>query len=112
MVAWDHLLSWFALSADGKSPNESMTLFVTGKEVADDFAMTANVLRIEGGGLDWEVSRKERLLQMVGWNPVPFALQRLDGGRFRVAVETHLNYESSLLPRAKGVYIVPVDAAP
>ena len=112
VVAWDHLLSWFALSADGESPDESMTLFVTGKEVADDFAMTANVLRIEGGGLDWEVSRKERLLQMVGWNPVPFALQRLDGGRFRVAVETHLNYESSLLPRAKGVYIVPVETAP
>ena len=112
VVAWDHLLSWFALTADGESPDESMTLFVTGKEVADDFAMTANVLRIEGGGLDWEVSRKERLLQMVGWNPVPFALQRLDDGRFRVAVETHLNYESSLLPRAKGVYIVPVETAP
>ena len=112
VVAWDHMLSWFALSADGEAPNESMSLFITGKEVADDFAMTANVLRIEGGGLDWRVTHKERLLQMVGWNPVPFALQRQDGGRFRVAVETHLNYESSLLPRAKGVYIVAVDAAP
>ena len=111
VVAWDHMLSWFALSADGEPPDESMTLFVTGKEVADDFAMTANVLRIEGGGLDWHVTRKERLLQMVGWNPVPFALQRLDGDRFMVAVETHLNYESSLLPRAKGVYIVPVETA-
>ena len=110
VVAWDHMLSWFALSAAGETPSESMTLFITGKEVADDFAMTANVLRIEGGGLDWRVTRKERLLQMVGWNPVPFALQRLDDGRFRVAVETHLNYEGSLLPRAKGVYIVPVDA--
>ena len=112
VVAWDHMLSWFALSADGEATDESMTLFITGKEVADDFAMTANVLRIEGGGLDWRVTRKERLLQMVGWNPVPFALQRLGDGRFRVAVETHLNYESSLLPRAKGVYIVPVDTAP
>ena len=112
VVAWDHMLSWFALSSDGEEPDESMTLFVTGKEVADDFAMTANVLRIEGGGLDWQVTRKERLLQMVGWNPVPFALQRLGGGRFMVAVETHLNYEGSLLPRAKGVYIVPVETAP
>ncbi len=112
VVAWDHMLSWFALSAEGDAPGESMTLFITGKEVADDFAMTANVLRIEGGGLDWRVTRKERLLQMVGWNPVPFALQRLDGGRFMVAVETHLNYEGSLLPRAKGVYIVPVETAP
>ncbi len=112
VVAWDHMLSWFALSADGEPPDESMTLFITGKEVADDFAMTANVLRIEGGGLGWQVTRKERLLQMVGWNPVPFALQRLDGDRFMVAVETHLNYESSLLPRAKGVYIVPVETAP
>ncbi len=111
VVAWDHMLSWFALTADGEASDESMTLFVTGKEVADDFAMTANVLRIEGGGLDWQVTRKERLLQMVGWNPVPFALQRLDGGRFLVAVETHLNYESSLLPRAKGVYIVRVETA-
>ena len=110
VVAWDHMLSWFALSAEGEATDESMSLFITGKEVADDFAMTANVLRIEGGGLDWRVTRKERLLQMVGWNPVPFALQRLDDGRFRVAVETHLNYENSLLPRAKGVYIVPVNA--
>ncbi len=112
VVAWDHMLSWFALTADGEASDESMNLFVTGKEVADDFAMTANVLRIEGGGLDWQVTRKERLLQMVGWNPVPFALQRVDGGHFSVAVETHLNYESSLLPRAKGVYIVPVETAP
>ena len=47
---------------------------------------------------------------MVGWNPVPFAWQQLPDHKFRVAVETHFNYESSLLPRAKGVYIIPVDA--
>ena len=46
---------------------------------------------------------------MVGWNPVPFAIQEISDTEFRVAVETHFNYESSLLPRAKGVYIVPVD---
>jgi hypothetical protein len=46
---------------------------------------------------------------MVGWNPVPFAIQEISDTRFRVAVETYFNYESSLLPRAKGVYIVPVD---
>ena len=110
VAAWDHLLSWFALSAEGEPPDETMTLFLTGKEVADDFAMTANLLRIEGGGLGWEVRRKERLLQMVGWNPVPFATQTLDGGGYLVAVETHLNYEGSLMPRAKGVYVVAVNA--
>jgi hypothetical protein len=40
---------------------------------------------------------------------VPFAIQGPSGQEFRVAVETFFNYESSLLPRAKGVYIVPVD---
>ena len=109
IVAWDHMLSWMALNRDEDGAGKSMSLFLTGKEVADDFAMTANLLHIEGQGLDWSVERKERLLQMVGWNPVPFALQRLSEDRFRVAVETHLNYENSLLPRAKGVYIVPVD---
>ena len=46
---------------------------------------------------------------MVGWNPVPFAWQDLSGHKFRVAVETHFNYESSLLPRAKGAYFISVD---
>ena len=46
---------------------------------------------------------------MVGWNPVPFAVQRRDDTRFRVAVETHFNYEASLMPRATGVYFVDVD---
>ena len=48
---------------------------------------------------------------MVGWNPVPFAWQTLAESKFRVMVETHFDYESSLLPRAKGVYILPVDTS-
>ena len=71
--------------------------------------MTASVMRLKGSGLETRVASKERLLRMVGWNPVPFAMQRLSDQKFRIAVETHFNYESSLLPRAKGVYIVPVD---
>ena len=82
---------------------------MTGKEVAYNFAMTANILRVKNAGLDSTVEYQKRLLQMVGWNPVPFAIQELSEQKFRVAVETFFNYESSLLPRAKGVYIVPVD---
>ena len=73
--------------------------------------MTANVLRIKNDGLNSTVERKERLLQMIGWNPVPFAMQRLSDTEFRIGVETHFNYESSLLPRAKGVFFVPVDTS-
>ena len=109
IVAWDHTLSWMKLEREDTDPLPHFHLFMTGKEVADDFAMTANVLRIKDAGLESSVLYQERLLQMVGWNPVPFAVQRLSDARFRVAVETHFNYESSLLPRAKGVYIVPVD---
>ena len=111
IVDWDHALSWMLLETeqDGSAP---MNLFLTGKEVADDFAMTANVLTIGGGGLDSAIQSQQRLLQMVGWNPVPFAQQNLGDGKFLVAVETHFDYESSLLPRAKGVYIVPVDLNP
>ena len=69
------------------------------------------LMRIKGEGLDSSVECQKRLVQMVGWNPVPFALQRLPDHKFRVAVETHLNYENSLLPRARGVYIVSVDTA-
>ena len=113
LVEWDHMLSWMSLDTDpgDDTPDTAKTrfIFITGKEVADDFAMTANVMRLEGSGLETRVASKERLLRMVGWNPVPFARQTLADGRVRVAVETHLNYENSLLPRAKGVYLLTVD---
>ena len=117
IVDWDHALSWTLLdpkfsegTGDGTGDGSgSLHLFLTGKEVADNFAMTANLLRISGDGLGSAIESQQRLLQMVGWNPVPFSIQKLPGGQFLVAVETHFDYESSLLPRAKGVYIVPVD---
>ncbi len=113
LVEWDHMLSWMSLETDpdddSPEPAKTRSIFITGKEVADDFAMTANVMRLKGSGLETRVASKERLLRMVGWNPVPFARQTLTDGRVRVAVETHLNYENSLLPRAKGVYLLTVD---
>ena len=111
LVEWDHMLSWMSLDpdADSADPSKTRAIFITGKEVADDFAMTANVMQLEGSGLATRVASQERLLRMVGWNPVPFARQNLADGRVRVAVETHLNYENSLLPRAKGVYLLTVD---
>ena len=112
IVDWDHALSWMLLGDEPEDPAAARNLFLTGKEVADDFAMTANVLSIGGGGLDSAIQSQQRLLQMVGWNPVPFAQHTLGEGRFVMAVETHFDYESSLLPRAKGVYIVPVDLNP
>ena len=116
LVEWDHMLSWMSLDSDqdpndkSGDPSRTRFIFITGKEVADDFAMTANVMGLKGSGLETRVASKERLLRMVGWNPVPFARQTLADGRVRVAVETHLNYENSLLPRAKGVYLLNVDA--
>ena len=107
IVSWDHTLSWLPLGRLEEDPT-ALHLFMTGKEVADDFAMTANVLRIREAGLESAVEKSERLLQMVGWNPVPFGWQQLSEREYRMLVETHYNYESSLLPRAKGVYIVPV----
>ncbi|MFQ6030206.1 MAG: hypothetical protein ACE5Q6_22255, partial [Dehalococcoidia bacterium] len=112
IVSWDHTLSWTILGEDTDDAGQHLNVFMTGKEVADAFAMTANILRIKDAGLDSEIERQERLLQMVGWNPVPFGWQQLSDTEFRVAVETHFNYESSLLPRAKGVYFVPVNTAP
>ena len=109
IIGWDHALSWMLLGPEPEDPTESVTLFLTGKEVADDFAMTANILVMDGGGLDSTIRSQQRLLQMVGWNPVPFAQQTLDKGKFRMALETHFDYESPLLPRAKAVFIVPVD---
>ncbi len=107
IVSWDHTLSWMPLARLDEDPS-AMHLFMTGKEVADDFAMTANVLRIREDGLQSTIEKSERLLQMVGWNPVPFGWQKLSDNEYRMLVETHYNYESSLMPRAKGVYIIPV----
>ena len=120
IVDWDHALSWTLLdpepeegAADGTGKGAGpLHLFLTGKEVADNFAMTANVLKISGGGLNSAIQSQQRLLQMVGWNPVPYAMQKLPNRQFLVAVETHFDYESSLLPRAKGVYLVPVTIDP
>ncbi len=110
IVEWDHMLSWVTLQEESEE-SPSRSIFVTGKEVASDFAMTANLLRLSNTGFESTVESKERLLQMVGWNPVPFAWQTLGQGKFRVLVETHFDYDSSLLPRAKGVYIISVDAS-
>lgn len=107
LVSWDHTLSWMPLGRLENDPS-AMHLFMTGKEVAEDFAMTANVLRVREDGLNSAVEMSERLLQMVGWNPVPFGWQKLSDTEYLVLVETHYNYESSLMPRAKGVYIIPV----
>ena len=107
IVSWDHTLSWMPLGRLDNDPS-AMHLFMTGKEVADDFAMTANVLRVREDGLNSTIEKSQRLLQMVGWNPVPFGWQKLSDTEYRMLVETHYNYESSLMPRAKGVYIVPV----
>jgi len=109
VLPWDHLLSWFVLDVDTAGDEPLLHLFVTGKEVADDFAMTANVVTIRGVGLHSEVVARRRLARMVGWNPVPFLIQRLATGELRIGVETHYNYESSLLNRAKGVYWFTVE---
>ena len=107
IVSWDHTLSWLPLGRLDADP-AAMYLFMTGKEVADDFAMTANLLRVREAGLESSIEESRRLLQMVGWNPVPFGWQKLSDASYRMLVETHYNYESSLMPRAKGVYIIPV----
>ena len=109
IVPWDHALSWFTLGPADMSAGQDVSVFLTAKEVDRDFAMTANLLKIVGAGLEARVESHRRLARMVGWNPVPFAVQRLDDARFRVAVETHFNYEASLMPRATGVYFVDVD---
>ncbi len=109
LIAWDHALSWFVLEVEEGASHRAMYIFLTGKEVADDFAMTANILRVKLAGLQSSVERAQRILQMVGWNPVPFAIQRLGDHTSLVAVEANLSFQDSLLPRATGVYIVPVD---
>ena len=109
IVPWDHALSWFPLGAADLGAGGRVSVFLSAKEVDHDFAMTANLLQVRGAGLDARVESQRRLARMVGWNPVPFAVQRLDDARYRVAVETHFNYEASLMPRATGVYFVEVD---
>ena len=110
LVEWDHMLSWMSLNPDTDEDSpDTRCIFITGKEVADDFAMTADVMWLKGSGLETSVASKERLLRMVGWDPAPFARQTLRDGRVIVAVETRLNYENSLLPRAKGVYLLTVE---
>ncbi|MCS7207559.1 MAG: hypothetical protein NZ951_06490 [Dehalococcoidia bacterium] len=107
---WDHSLTLLPLDYRPSPP--TLTLLLTAKEVRDDFAMTAYVVRIaltEGGG---QVERRERLMRMVGWNPVPFALHQVGEGRVMVFLQTHYDYYTSLLPRAKGVYRVVVDTHP
>ena len=111
IVPWDHALSWFILGAADLRAGERVSVFLTAKEVDYDFAMTANLLQIGGAGLDARVESQRRLARMVGWNPVPFAVQRLGETRYRVGVQTHFNYEASLMPRATGVYFVEVDTA-
>ena len=108
IAAWDHALSWMVLENAVEGPSSNMSIFLTGKEVADDFSMTANLLQIQGKGLEANVVSTDRLLRMVGWNPVPIAIQRQGTHEFIVAVGTHYNYEASLLPRAKGVYLLPI----
>ena len=111
IVPWDHALSWFTLGAADLRAGGRVSVFLTAKEVDYDFAMTANLLQIVGAGLEARVESQRRLARMVGWNPVPFAVQRLGEGRYRVGVQTHFNYEASLMPRATGVYFVEVDTA-
>ena len=112
IVPWDHALSWFTLGAADLRAGGRVSVFLTAKEVDYDFAMTANLLQIVGAGLEARVESQRRLARMVGWNPVPFAVQRLGETRYRVGVQTHFNYEASLMPRATGVYFVEVDTAP
>lgn len=106
---WDHALTLLPLDYQESPP--TLSLFLTAKEVQEGFAMTAYFLRIVHTGVDAKVEGKERLLRMAGWNPVPFAIQQVGEHRFRVLVETFYDYRSSLLPRAKGVYIVSVETS-
>jgi len=81
---------------------------MTSKEVKDDFAMTLNALKIRFDGLESKLVEKERLIKMVGWNPVPFAYQKTSDEEIKIYIETYLNFESEVVPRAKGVYTVLV----
>lgn len=106
IFSWDHALDFTILPSMEQPPHT--TVIMTGKEVNDDFAMTLNILKIKFAGLDTKLISKERLISMVGWNPVPFAYQKISDEEMLVLVETYYNYESYLVPRAKGVYITTV----
>jgi len=106
IFSWDHALSFFFLPKQEHSPYQ--VVLMTGKEVKDDFAMTLNALKIRFDGLESELVAKERLIRMVGWNPVPFAHQQISDEEIKIYIETYLNFESEVVPRVKGVYTVLV----
>jgi len=107
IFSWDHALTLLMLPKPGGSPRN--TVIMTGKEVNDNFAMTLNALEIKFDGLDSELVEKKRLVRMVGWNPVPFAYERVSDDEMLVYVETYFNFESEIVPRVKGVYTVTVN---
>lgn len=106
IFSWDHALTFFVLPKAEQSPYN--IVIMTGKEVKDDFAMTLNALKVRFDGLNSELVEKKRLVKMVGWNPVPFAYERLSDDEMLVYVETYFNFESEIVPRVKNVYVVPV----
>jgi len=58
--------------------------------------------------LESQLVGKERLIRMVGWNPVTFAYDRISNEEMFVYVQAYYNFESEVVPRVRGVYIVPV----
>lgn len=107
IFSWDHALSFFFLPRAERSPYH--VILMTGKEVNDDFAMTLNALKIRFDGLESELIGKERVIRMVGWNPAIFAYQQISDEEIKIYIETHFNFESSIVPRVKGVYTVTVN---
>ena len=106
IFTWDHALSFFFLPKAEHSPHR--VVLMTSKEVKDDFAMTLNALKIRFDGLESKLVEKERLIKMVGWNPVPFAYQKTSDEEIKIYIETYLNFESEVVPRVKGVYTATV----
>ncbi len=106
IFSWDHALTFLIMPKFEGSPYN--TVIMTGKEVKDDFAMTLNALKISFDGLESELIGKERLVRMIGWNPVPFAYEWTSPEEILVYVETYFNFESEVVPRVKNVYAVPL----